>query len=146
MHLKVALYNTHALLVSHRHASLSYKKKKRARLGSWVEANVCWNKWRFPGLLIFFRRKRVKSKVSLLDELGVFCNLALALSSPRWVGTDNVFHSSLPLTFAGRVPVGSEMGFFSWWSMAGKMTGPNISASMDGGRHYGRKSSTDICL
>lgn len=25
--------------------------KKGVRFSSWVEANVCWNKWRFPGFL-----------------------------------------------------------------------------------------------
>ncbi|KAG7242558.1 hypothetical protein INR49_020271 [Caranx melampygus] len=38
---------------------------------------------------------------------------------------------------AERVPVGSVLGLLLLWNMVGRMAGPNITASMDGGRHYG---------
>lgn len=45
------------------------------------------------------------------------------------------FPFQLPLTVAERVSVGSEFGLL----LVGRMAGPNITASMDVGRHCGRK-------
>lgn len=95
-------------------------------------------------LVFFLQEKKKRKEAKFLYRMSLGCSAitltcTLALFFPSLSRNRQCFPFQLPLTVAESVPLGSVLGLLLVWNMVGRMTGPNITASMDVGRHYERK-------